>query len=78
MKAYGFPLYESFGHIVGICVDETGKQLGQWTSSSMSFLESDLKTHAKGYDYEFYERLPDEIALKVGAIPTRDEETKSE
>jgi hypothetical protein len=68
-RAYGFPLYqEGPWGIVGICVDETGKTLGHWTSSDMRFLESDLKNHAKGYDYQFYKTLPPDLAEKLGVV----------
>jgi hypothetical protein len=57
MKAFGIPLTEDTitnrGYCFGICIDEDGRFLGQWTSSNYSFLESDLKTHAVGYEYKF-------------------------
>jgi hypothetical protein len=57
MKAFGIPLSEdvirAHSYCFGVCVDEDGKFLGQWTSSNYSFLENDLKTHAKDYEYKF-------------------------
>lgn len=57
MKAFGIPLTEDTiraqTYCFGICIDEDGKFLGQWTSSNYSFLENDLKTHAVGYEYKF-------------------------
>lgn len=62
MKAYGLPLTDDHDNCFGICITEDGKYLGQWTSSSYSWLERDLKTHADGYDYEFKQK-PDYMTL---------------
>lgn len=57
-KAYGYPLTPDHDNCFGIVVSEDGKFLGTHTSSSYSWLKSDLKSKAKGYDYEFIYYIP--------------------
>lgn len=69
-KAYAFPTselinYGPIAYISGICVDEDGNMLGGWTSSSISFLKSDLMKHAGGYEYSFSEEMPEFIRDKL-------------
>jgi hypothetical protein len=77
-KAYGFPLFKAINHVTGVCVDEGGKTLGHWTSSSLSWLKYDLQNHAQDHDYEFYERLPAHIAEKIGHWAREAEESGNE
>lgn len=63
-KAYGFPTTKqdySFlgGLICGSCFDEDGKFLGNWTSSDIDWLKTDLKNHAEGYEYIFNNTPPE-------------------
>lgn len=65
-KAYGFPT-NSFGKsdIAGVVISEDGEYLGHWVSSDLQWLKKDLSNHANGYDYVFYEKLPDDIASEL-------------
>lgn len=58
MKAYGYPLTSNVNNCFGIVIDENNKFIGSHTSSNYSFLEQDLKYHAKDYDFEFVNMIP--------------------
>ena len=84
MKAFGIPLTDdvtkAHNYCFGICVYEDGKFLGQWTSSNYSLLESDLKTHAVGYEYKFlpkpsYEEIVS-LVMKLAKYQHKGEENE--
>lgn len=57
-KAYGYPLTEDRDNCLGMVVDEYGNFLGNHTSSSYYWLQIDLESHAKGYEYSFVNFVP--------------------
>jgi hypothetical protein len=70
MRAYGFPvewlkLETGQTLVYGEVWNEKGQQLGQWTSSDIDFLRSDLKKCAARYDYRFVDAIPGFLVEKV-------------
>lgn len=60
MKALGFKVSDCFtGDVCGEVWSEDGKMLGQWISSDLNWLKRDLAAHAKDYEYEFVDQIPE-------------------
>lgn len=66
MKAFGFKLSDCFtGDVYGEVWSEDGKKLGQWTSSSIDWLRTDLASHAREYEYKFVDHLPEFLKIEL-------------
>ena len=75
LKAFGFPIswhpsLEGSLLVYGEVWSEDRKFLGNWTSSNLSFLETDLAKHAKEYEYFFTQTRPQGLGFSI------DEENK--
>lgn len=69
MKAFGFKVSNCFtGDVYGEVWSEDGKRLGHWISSDVDRLKKDLVTHAKDYEYEFVDHIPEFVMNELRRI----------